>query len=379
MKIVFLCGSLEPGRDGVGDYVRQLALELRHQGQQVAAIALNDQHTSEEIVLNSSLAGDKLPMLRLPACWAAHRRFQRAHQWLTEFQPAWVSLQFVPYAFHSKGLPIALGRRLTRLIQGRQVHLMMHEGWVGASTEIGLKGKLMSYLQKMVINHLIIHLRPTVIHTHLPIYRNRLQLLGWPVLPLPLFSNIPVLLQLSLEADPEFFRIGIFSQAETRGPFIDFLTDFTAHLGQLHPRCQIQVLLIGGEPTKMCALGATLEGITSLRGQVRHTGFLEPAQLSIALQSCQLGLTPVPRNGLGKSGSVAAFLAHSIPVAAPCIHQEAMPADIGFFPISLRSAILLHPDITLYPAAKAAAQAAQSTIQISNIARTFLVDLLSKE
>jgi hypothetical protein len=42
LKILFLCGSLEPGRDGVGDCVKNVAGELRIQGHQAAAIALND-------------------------------------------------------------------------------------------------------------------------------------------------------------------------------------------------------------------------------------------------------------------------------------------------------------------------------------------------
>ena len=41
MKLIFICGSLEPGRDGVGDYTRRLAGELIRQGHQIAIIALN--------------------------------------------------------------------------------------------------------------------------------------------------------------------------------------------------------------------------------------------------------------------------------------------------------------------------------------------------
>ena len=375
MKIIFLCGSLEPGRDGVGDYVRQLALELQRQGQQVAAIALNDRHITEETVLAPLLAGEELSVLRLPASWAARRRFQRACQWVEAFQPTWVSLQFVPYAFHPKGLPISLGSRLLRLTRGRQVHLMMHEGWVGSEPGTGLKRRLLAQLQKMMVNNLIAQLRPAVIHTHLPVYRTRLQRLGWRILPLPLFSNIPVLPHLSPETDPTIFRVGIFSQAATSGPFIDFLAALTTQLTERHPRCQVQVLLVGGELTKMQALKKVLEVMVGLNGQVHHAGFLDPAQLSAALQSCQLGLTPVPRNGLGKSGSVAAFLARGIPVAAPYVHPEAEATDIGLFSASLCSAILLHPDVELYRAAKAAAIVAQSTIQASVIARTFLADL----
>jgi hypothetical protein len=48
MKIIFLCGSLEPGCDGVGDYTRRLAGELIKQGHHIAAVALNDQYLQEE-------------------------------------------------------------------------------------------------------------------------------------------------------------------------------------------------------------------------------------------------------------------------------------------------------------------------------------------
>ena len=42
MRIVFICGSLEPGRDGVGDYVRHLAVAVAQQGHETAAVALRD-------------------------------------------------------------------------------------------------------------------------------------------------------------------------------------------------------------------------------------------------------------------------------------------------------------------------------------------------
>jgi hypothetical protein len=53
MKIVFVCGSVEIGRDGVGDYTRQLGLELLNQGHEVRIIGINDKvssvHTEDAI------------------------------------------------------------------------------------------------------------------------------------------------------------------------------------------------------------------------------------------------------------------------------------------------------------------------------------------
>ena len=48
MKIAFLCGSLEPGFDGVGDYVRMLASEVIVQGHQAVIVAINDTHLKKE-------------------------------------------------------------------------------------------------------------------------------------------------------------------------------------------------------------------------------------------------------------------------------------------------------------------------------------------
>ena len=42
MKIIFLTGSLEKGRTGVGDYTRLLASECKRLGHEVQTIALND-------------------------------------------------------------------------------------------------------------------------------------------------------------------------------------------------------------------------------------------------------------------------------------------------------------------------------------------------
>lgn len=372
MKFLFLCGSLEPGRDGVGDYVRQLAGELLRKGHEAVGISLNDQYVTQEDFISPVLAKEELLLLRLPANWPATRRFQRAHQWVEEFQPDWISLQFVPHAFHSKGLPFFLGKYLRRLTQGWPVHLMMHEAWVGSEPGTDLKRLLISMLQEALIIRMIKRIEPAVIHTHLPLYSERLARRGWRVLPLPLFSNIPVAQQALKREASTLFRVGIFSQVDTGSDFLAFIASLAAHVASQRP---FQVLLIGGAASRMQQLQTTLESIASLRGSVHYTGFLAPAQVSEALQSCHLGITGVPRHALGKSGSVAAFLAHGIPVAAPLVHPDYPADDIGFFSPDLCVAILLTPTIDSFEAAQAAARVAQPLIRLSSIAQTFLVDL----
>ena len=80
MRLVFLCASLEPGRDGVGDYTRRLAAELAARGHDVACVAMNDRHA--RALGNACLrAGPEpatipIPVLRLPtsAPWRERMR-----------------------------------------------------------------------------------------------------------------------------------------------------------------------------------------------------------------------------------------------------------------------------------------------------------------
>mgnify|MGYP003474349261 CR=1 FL=1 len=45
MKILFICGSLEPGKDGVGDYTRRFCGELLKMNYEVQILSINDLHS----------------------------------------------------------------------------------------------------------------------------------------------------------------------------------------------------------------------------------------------------------------------------------------------------------------------------------------------
>jgi hypothetical protein len=374
VKIVFLCGSLEPGRDGVGDYVHRLASELIKYGHQVAGIAINDKYVLQDVFTKQQLDLDYFHIFRVPSIWTERKRFAQVNKWIDTIEPDWISLQFVPYAFHSKGLPMFLSKHLHRLRQGRKFHFMFHENWLGADDGSNLKQRLISTLQKALIRNIIATVKPELMHTHLPIYHERIKALGYEIKELPLFSNIPLAAIQSDAIDTNIFQIGIFSQAYLNNPLIEFLNKLKK---QVVCRGQVfQILLIGGEISRMHALGASLEKILNLHGQICYTGFLEPEQLSKVLRTCTLGLTPIPRHALGKSGSVAAFITHGIPVAAPNIHHGYSALDIGFFSEELSSSILLEPDLNRFENVQASTRLARNIIEIHEIAKVLLNDLL---
>src|ERR1700688_1004788 len=112
MKIAFLCSNLEQGLDGVGDYTRRLASELIRQGHPAMVVALNDQYISETTLENQECEGTAVSTLRLPRAKPWGERIREIRQRLDDFQPQWISFQFVTFSYQRKGLCAGLGRKL---------------------------------------------------------------------------------------------------------------------------------------------------------------------------------------------------------------------------------------------------------------------------
>ncbi|HEY1007818.1 MAG TPA: glycosyltransferase [Sphingobacteriaceae bacterium] len=368
MKILFLCGSLEAGRDGVGDYVRMLGEELgRQSGWQVSAMAIHDPYVTARATITGTPG---FPMFRIPAVWGPVRRLEEALRYTGQYSPDWISVQFVPYAFHAKGLPVYLVRQLELLTRNSRVHLMLHEAWAGTGEAFRPHRLAHSIMQKVILKQLLNRLNPSVIHTHLPEYRQKLAGLNRRALELPLFSNIPV--RTGRAAAGTSLVIGFFSQVACSPQILRFVKGLLAKAaGSGLPA---ELLLIGGQESRMREFSSFLRNSDPGEHLVTCTGFLPPGKTSAAIRRCSLGVTPVPRHALGKSGSVAAFLSHGIPVAAPHMLED-RPVIPGFFSPALQAAILTEPDLESLERARTALGKARHEIRADRIARKFLHDL----
>src|SRR5437870_3629214 len=114
MRITFLTGSLQPGRDGVGDYTALLAHECRRRGIASQVIALADRHVART---SAAVESNLLDDVRLPYMMPWSERFAVVERGLRAFQPDWVSVQFVPYSFQRFGVACRLARTLPRLVR----------------------------------------------------------------------------------------------------------------------------------------------------------------------------------------------------------------------------------------------------------------------
>lgn len=328
MRICFICGSLEPGKDGVGDYTRRLAGELIRLGHQARMVGLNDSSTAERIEEIQSTHGLEVPVLRLPRSQGWAERTAQARAWVEAFGPDWISLQFVPFGFHHRGLVAALTKSLRTILSHRPLHIMFHEMWVGMERGAPLKNRLWGLGQRTLVLRLVRRLEPAVVHTNTPVYRNFLRSHGIDARLLPLFGTIPI-----AERPDDYWLWPALTAAGC--PVRDETRDGLAlvvFFGALYPEWQPEPLLTmlqrsaakQGRRVGLVFLGRLgRTGELRCRELGRHYGDTlslavlgeqTPERISRALRNMDLGVTSSPWQLLGKSSAASVMLEHGLPV-----------------------------------------------------------------
>ncbi|MEX0323076.1 MAG: hypothetical protein AB3N63_13010 [Puniceicoccaceae bacterium] len=318
MKIVFICGSLEKGRDGVGDYTRQLASEIIRMGHECHAIAINDMNCDELMLTSSQLVRDvSVPVTRLSRNVAWSKRIRASKKIISSLKPEWLSLQFVPYSYNSKGIPILLPYKMKKFGSTYHWHIMFHELSLDFGLPLPLKEQTITLFQKFIIRNTIRQLQPKLISTQTTDYVQKLEhLSGEPILKLPLFSNIVkappnATLACRLMNIPQNtrddFLIGLaFGNLHggtlTNSLIMPFIaaakvrnkTPFFVHVGNLTTTAMDQWESFNRNRPS---------GLKTLK-----LGFLPDPDLSQVIQECDFGISTTPWSLAEKSGTVATLL-----------------------------------------------------------------------
>ena len=311
LKIVFLCGSLEPGRDGVGDYTRKLAGELKLSGHHVGIIAINDQYVTDEFDGDQKSGDVSLPTLRLPSNISLVQRYQRANLWITSFNPDWISLQFVPFAFHPKGLPFKMGKLLAAVGKGRHWHIMVHELWVGMNKESSLKFFWWGLFQRQLIKSLFNKVMPAVIHTQTKLYLNLLEKMGFKSQLLPLFSNISLAEDISVirNDDDKIISFVVFGGIHPGAPIDKLAKELKLYGNQNAVKIVLKLLGRSGSEQLRWEQEWKAAGLC-----IELIGEQPEEQISAVLSSSSFGISTTPPSLVEKSGSVAAMREHGLSI-----------------------------------------------------------------
>ena len=323
-RIALICGGLDSGRDGVGDYCRRIAGELVALGAECLVLGLNDHEVGRE---TTESPRSSVRLIRLPARMPLRKRATRAASLLADWAPDWVSLQFVSYAFNRKGLPLSELYWLPRLLRGRKLHVMLHELWVGLGVMRSRKNIVVGTLQRWILMTLLDRLRPMVLHTSNDYYRTELARRGMEATVLPLFGNIAVTAESAhwladavicnggpdIARRDRFWLLGLFGSIPVGWPSEHLF----GRLGSLARASDRRAVVISaGE-----AGSASRSLLATWRAKHPNIDFAaigprSALEISQFLNSIDFGITPHPIYLLGKSGSAAATLEHGVPLIA---------------------------------------------------------------
>ncbi len=271
---------------------------------------MNDPHVTEVSEATQEVDGTGIPAVRIPSFYPVKQRYLFAEPWIEDFQPDWISLQFVPFSFHPKGLPVWLSSGIKRLKKEYKLHIMFHELWVGVNGVDTFKMRVLGALQKLLIKELIKSNTPHCITTSIPIYQQALSRTNSSLLPI--FGNIPIAPAEAPKGTQESLKVVHF------GSYTDQLEEFEAQVQFLHEVAKLQgkgleFLSFGnGGPFKDKAIRIAAQVMGEEK--VKELGLLSEQQISDLFQRSTVGISKSDLEMHGKSGSTIAMLEHGLPV-----------------------------------------------------------------
>lgn len=320
-RILFICGTFELTKSGVADYINCLMRELISKGLQCSCIALHDPYASSSQIdteLNCQL--HEVPVKRLSASLRWNVKADLLNAEIQAFNPDWISLHYVPYAYHLKGLPFGLLRCLGALRCQVKWHIMAHELWVDPSG--ALRNRLLSTLQQQIARRLFTKLRPQVTHVTNQKYQSMLSRFSIESRILPLFSAIPFCPGVSPPPRSilqwTFVLFGAINRDWRPEPLLKQIE--IARLQHGVELCRF--IAVGNAGDYGALLWDSLITLNYPAFSFIRLGELPVELVSEQLQHADFGIAVIPSLLVGKSSSVAAMISHGLPVIISRLSQD---------------------------------------------------------
>lgn len=318
MKIIFLCGSAEPGKDGVGDYTRRFCGELIRTGHQAQIVSLCDKQVNSFISQTQIIEDTPVLVSRIPITTLYKQRLVWTQTILKEEAPDWISLQFVPYSFHAKGLPFWLPGFLKEVKGKHKWQIMFHELWIGIEKSSSFKNRLVGLVQKQLLRKINKSIAPDQVATQAKIYQYYLSKINIKADYLPLFGNVSVTGTKKENLDLLVFVV--FATIHDKAPFEDFIIDLKKEMQGNEEG--IKFIFIGRN-------GDLLTSWTMILDQYDIgydlLGASSEEKISEILMNGDYGISSTPYKISDKSGVLAAMREHQLPiinVAKPWVDQD---------------------------------------------------------
>lgn len=318
--LLVICGSLEPGRDGVGDHVSRLAAELAGRGLPISLLALADAFITEVDARPMNIDGRRLPVLRLPSNQTWTDRLSAARRFVDDQDPALLSLHLVPWSFGTKGITVGLGRRLRRLSGDRPWHVMAHELWL--HDRVLRRQNLLGVAQRRALISSLRALSPQRVHVTTTRYADLLASAQIEASILPLFGNLPIASDGAAPAGDGHLQVVAF------GTLPEQLQEVVDELSAMARQQPVRLVVAGGDQTSRRRFVSLASSHLASQSAAIDAGFQSAGDASKLIASSDVGIARYDTAHLSKSGVLATLLEHGLPVWAP--FWDGRPLDVPF-------------------------------------------------
>ncbi len=316
MKILFISGSLEPGKDGVGDYTIMMALRCIQLNVNCCILALNDAYITKKSE-QQLISGISVLKVSSKNSWKEKRLL--TENFVKTFDPDIVSIQMVGYAYQSRGWIFGLGKFLKGIFkESVRFEVNLHELWLGFSLNHNWKAKCNGFIQRIALQTFLKSINPFVIHVGNNVYYTLLKAKGYSVRYLPLPSNIEVKREPAFEwiipeivADKrENIWVGLFFGSIQGNWDIRVLLN---KLMSINVKEKLYILSVGKQ-----GFGNVIwdEMVDKFGSQIvfKKFGYKSNSEISELLSFSDFGIGTTPLSLLGKSGTAMAMIEHGLPI-----------------------------------------------------------------
>jgi len=193
MKILFITGCIEEGRDGIGDNTMILASFCNHIGHHAMVLGINDSFVENYVEEEKINQGGPIKTIRISTTSPWKDRFLKIENIINLFKPDFISFQYCGYSFHHKGVPLNIGKNLKKISGSVPIQIMFHELWAGSDLTSGWKSQLWGAIQQLHVKAMIKKLNPFLINVSTLINKSFLLHKKIDSKRISILSNIPII------------------------------------------------------------------------------------------------------------------------------------------------------------------------------------------
>ena len=316
---------MEKGRDGVGDYTRLLAFELIKQGHKCSILALMDKFVKKPIEDSETkdIIHDSIQILRLPFDSGIKFNSRIAKEFVIRQKPDWVSIQYVPFAFNKRGLPINLGESIKSVLNEAKVHILFHEMWTGISKISPIKHKILGFFQIKIAKDLLNRCNPNLITSTNKLYNLVLEKKKIKSSILTLFGNIEIAsfkssfyinnlasFDILLKNRSEWVFIGLFGTIHPNGNLeIELENQF---INAISKKMKLAFISIGRIGESGLLEFFRLKKLFENKIRFINIGEVSDREASLYIQMMDFAISSTPAQHIGKSGVYASLKLHQL-------------------------------------------------------------------